>query len=447
LGFLEFAPDARPLASTPPGWRYTALGGSLIRERRWQNVGYFEVRHPDLADADVRARLAFTFCAVWQDALPSLFPGQAQRLAVLSPQAAGLPEPENDVDRFYRRLYPAWTGARAADEPVLQIYLFEDADHDLGVVRAQVQPEGLEITWAVLRDYLHWAQDQPPERLYQTYGGGELPGCLDYPGVRKLLESLIGPWASPVTTPGPGASTTLTPVAESAVIPAAPHHHPVISGMAAPAFCDFCAAPLGSSGVTLDDDERQRCYRCGQDAIDTLAAFRRLWDEVVEGMEGRYDLILPEAIRMRFAPAAEVARQARQHFQATSGSDQRTVGLLVPAWCDTPTLWLENGAPRLSVMEILVRELTHLWQADQPIRHPGCPVELLEGQALYTAIDYLTVHGGEPLAAWRRRQATGDDPERHSPAARGYRQIAPHCPADPQALFPHFRRLLENMAG
>ncbi len=450
LGFLEFAPEARPLASQPPEWSYTVLEGknAINRECHWQNVACFELRHPALENAEARARLAFTFCAVWQESLPSLFPGQAYRLAVISPQATALPEPENDDDRFYRRLYPIWRGDSAPDEPVIQVYLLEDTDHDLGVVRAQVQSEGVRVTWALLRDYLHWAQQQPAERLYQAYGAAALPDCLDYAGVEELLNALTGTWTrpatptSPVTTPGaallPPATPSLTTPAIATNAPSPPPLQRIITDIKPPAVCDFCAAPLGSGSVTLDGDHRQRCYHCDQEAIDTLGAFRRLWDEVVEGMEGRYECILPDIVQVRFASAADLAQQIGKPFQPTLDYDRRAVGLLVPAECDTPTLWLENGAPRLSVMEALVREQVHLWQAHLGIRCHPCPVELIEGQALYTVIDYLAVQGGEALAAYRHRQAeTGD-----SPAARGYRRIAPQCPVDPQKLFEHFRRLL-----
>ena len=450
LGYLEFAPDARPLACEPPAWSYIPFDPPLVRERSWQNVGEFVFRHPALADADARARLAFTLSAVWQDALPSLFPGQAHRLAVVSPQAATLPEPDHDHDHFFHRLYPTWAGEAASVEPVLRIYLLEDADRDLGVVRALVQPEGARVALALLRDYLAWAREQPPPRLYQTYGGEGLPEFMDYAGVETLLDSLAGGWARPATvrsvSPAPadpalpatqGTATALAPLSPAATsLVRAPQRETGLRLSETLAFCDFCAAPLGSGAVTLEGDGRHRCHRCSQDAIDTLATFRRLWDEVVEGMERRYDITLPAAVRVRFADAAAVAQRAGQCFQPPPFPGIRTVGVLAPAWCDIPTLWLENGAPRLSTMAALVQVLTYLWQARLGIKSKPCPVELLDGQALYATVDYLTVHGGEALAAYLRRQAeTGN-----TPAARGYRQLAPQCPVDPQRVFNQYFR-------
>lgn len=472
LGYLEFAPDARPLASEPPGWRYTPLPDGLDsspspapaegktltppappntrrlrRDRRWQNIACLELHHPALDTAEARARLAFTLCAVWQDSLPSLFPGQAHRLAVVSPQVAAGPAPAHDRDRFYRWLYPAWAGDCAPDEAVLQLYLLEDADHDLGVVRAQVQPEGLRVTLALLRDYLTWAQAQPALRLYQAYGAETLPEYLDYAGLEKLLEPLISHGVRPVTAPhvlDPSLRPSRPGSAAALVLPSASNAAlitPVPNGLSTAdrkplTLCDFCAAPLGSGGVTFESDGRQRCHRCSQDAIDTLAAFRRLWDEVVEGMERRYDITLPAAVQVQFTDAAEVARRTGRRFQPTPSLDLRTAGILTPTWCDSPTLWLENGAPRLSTVATLVQVLTHLWQAKLGVKLKPCPVELLDGQALYATVDYLTVHGGEALAAYLRRQAEDGD----TPAARGYRQLAPQCPADPQKVFNQYFR-------
>ena len=157
-------------------------------------------------------------------------------------------------------------------------------------------------------------------------------------------------------------------------------------------------------------------------------------------MERRYDIALPEAVQVRFVDAATVAQRARRGFQPAPTWEIRPVGILIPAWCDAPTLWLENGAPRLSTMATLVKELTHLWQASLGIKG-NCPLELLEGQSLYAMIDYLAVHGGESLAAYWRRWAENGD----SPAALGYQRVAPHCPADPQSLFhPYFTGLLRS---
>lgn len=205
-GYWELPEDRRPLAQGFPA--YAPLETPVDRPHTLQNVAHLRFRQPGLVgDADL-ATVAFTLCAVLQDCLESLFPPQSARLAVASPQSSHFDPDQDQITQFYRRLYPALDAGPAPADPVaansvvcLDVYLFEDADHDLGVVRALCDGRGSQVLLDLASDYLTWAATQPPERLYQAYGGSGLPACLDYPGTLALLDKLRQPGPRPVVAP------------------------------------------------------------------------------------------------------------------------------------------------------------------------------------------------------------------------------------------------------
>ncbi|MDS4029393.1 MAG: hypothetical protein RKO66_04905 [Candidatus Contendobacter sp.] len=205
-GYWELPEDRRPLARDFPV--YVALESPVDRPHRLQNVAHLRFRQPGLVGDAELATVAFTLCAVLQDCLESLFPPQSARLAVASPQSARFDPEQDEIARFYHRLYPALDPGPTPVDPVadesaqsLDLYLFEDADHDLGVVRAVCDGRGSQVWLDLAGDYLTWAATQPAEQLYQAYGGSGLPACLDYPGTLALLDKLRQSGPRPVVAP------------------------------------------------------------------------------------------------------------------------------------------------------------------------------------------------------------------------------------------------------
>lgn len=214
-GYWELPEDHRPLArGVPP---YVALEPALARPHRLQNVAHLWIRQPQLFGEAEPAVVALTLCAVLQDCLHSLFPAYSAFLAVVSPQSRPVDPADDEVTQFYHRLYPRLEGTRPAQESPLQaaspaesapasdahrdaldpadperldLYLFEDADHDLGVVRALCDGRGSQVWLDEAGDYLTWALTQPPESLYHAFGAPGLPACFDYPATLALLDKL-----------------------------------------------------------------------------------------------------------------------------------------------------------------------------------------------------------------------------------------------------------------
>jgi hypothetical protein len=176
------------------------------------------------------------------------------------------------------------------------------------------------------------------------------------------------------------------------------------------ALCDFCALPL--SGVAYDvlGDGRIRCVSCTSSAIQTVAEFRALYQRVLPTMETFFNIRMDMPIRVRTADARVIAKQRHAVYKPTAGFDARVVGF-ARIDKDGFTLYVENGAPRLSCMETTVHELTHIWQyrnwdLKQVKRTYQSNQDLVfEGMAMWASIQFLYLIG-ETAQARRKEENT-----------------------------------------
>lgn len=166
--------------------------------------------------------------------------------------------------------------------------------------------------------------------------------------------------------------------------------------------CDFCGIPLSEAEYDILSDGRERCTACRRTAIDTLAGFQSLYLETRTRMEEWFGLHIGAGIRVRMVNAAALARKSGRRFVPTAEMTRRAVGMAVKDR-DGYTLFIENGAPRIDAAGTIVHELTHIWQyqnwdtaslrsiwAGMPrARAEHCELEVYEGMAVWTEIQYL----------------------------------------------------------
>jgi hypothetical protein len=467
LGYLTLAESMRPLARGGAEYGYTPCEPPIARTYPYQSVTQLGIEGiaPLIQgddQADRRTRLAFTLCALLHDAMVSLFPDQQARIAVVSPQArpvmtaldpgpptgAGPREPgpsvptDGETARLLERLYPT-LAAESSDQPGpgqgdlndaalgrIDISIIEDSAFDLGVARALGEHGKLDHLLRLVRQYLHWALEQPPAGLYHSLGAPGLAPAFDYPTARALLDRLLPvaeePPTGPLDTGCAESGETLTETLTEALTETVP-------------VCDFCAAPLAATYDRLDDG-RCRCADCTAQAIDTTDEFRRVFREVVEQMEGDYGIALRRDLGVRFVNAERLAASVGEAFVPTPALDPRTVGLAVRNPDGSAEILLENGSPYLMTAATLAHELTHLWQFDRKVDLSQVPQETIEGQARFIEIDYLRRHGGRPLAEAIARAAR-DGADVYS---RGYRQVEAVCGGSDGRVFACFERQLRG---
>ncbi len=428
-GYLEIAEALRPFDEGEVEYNRLLisqrLSSSIQTQRRWRNVLEIRLSGGPLEgmDEESLARTAFTLSALLWESLFSLFPAQAGHLAVVSPMAARKDRDSlrNDLgpETLPILLYPDMDTTEESTGEGIDLYLVEDAETDLGVVRS-IKDDYDQFLEVVL-EYLDWAADQEPSRLYHSFGAANLPTCFDYESVRTLLTVLYPGKLAPRIAQTPPISVAETPEVEIEKE------------------CDFCAALLPGPRFDLSDG-RMQCPKCQTSAITRLEDFRHLLMEVRKKMSGRYCVRLPRAIDVKFETAQEIARSAGEAFTPTEQFDPRTVGLAIRNRETGHTeMLVENGAPRISTIATIAHELTHIWQY-QVVGNKDFDEELAEGQARYIEIDFLRANGGERLAERLERHALMDN----DIYARGWRYVRQTCNFDPGGVFRCFEEMLEN---
>lgn len=174
--------------------------------------------------------------------------------------------------------------------------------------------------------------------------------------------------------------------------------------------CDFCGVPL--SGVSYERlrDGRVRCNDCTSSAITTVEDFRELFYRILDMMEGFFNVSYHVAISVKMTDAKTVARGAGRVFRPTTEMSPRVVGYAQEK-NGRYTILIENGSPRVTSIDTMVHELTHIWQYltwnDKEIQRlygDGRNRDIVyEGMATWAAVQFL-YQMGETYYAQQQEQ-------------------------------------------
>lgn len=159
--------------------------------------------------------------------------------------------------------------------------------------------------------------------------------------------------------------------------------------------CDFCGKPLLGVEYDILEDGRERCLTCSRQTVKSQAELEELFASVRGSMCVKYGIHIKSPITVRMVSSAEIASRMDRTFTPTPGFDARAVGVAVNS-NGKYTIYLENGAPRLSLIETISHELTHIWQYENwndaviNARYgSGNNLVIYEGMAVWSAIQYL----------------------------------------------------------
>ena len=182
--------------------------------------------------------------------------------------------------------------------------------------------------------------------------------------------------------------------------------------------CDFCGLPL--SGVSYDrlNDGRVRCNDCSASAIANSEELKRIFYRILEMMEMFYGINFHAPINVRMADARTVAKGAGYVFRPSKGVAARVLGYAQKKG-GKYSLLIENGSPRLAAMNVMVHEMTHIWQylnwkdtqitAAYGMGKPACTAAardiVYEGMAMWSSIQYLYQIGETSFAMQQEAQA------------------------------------------
>jgi len=175
--------------------------------------------------------------------------------------------------------------------------------------------------------------------------------------------------------------------------------------------CDFCFGPIIGSDFDHLKDGRDRCSRCSRTVLSTHDQFVDEYEQVRRNMEAGFEIRLDAPKRVLMVNAREIQRKTRESFTPTSGVDPRVLGF-VEKTSSGQELWIENGSPRMSAVNTMAHELTHIWQnsnwnAGEIKKRYGKKnlLTVYEGMATWVQIQYLLLTRESDFAEWQHRYA------------------------------------------
>lgn len=397
--------------------RYVDLSRSdtsgAVVERAYPHTDVLRARLVRSDGAPVDEDVRFTLALLLGEMMPSYLPEAHQYLGVCLPAAAagatgdGLGEPDTGTERddsserafgvtgALDRLVPRLDGLPddEAHDPDghVTLYLVEDSPFEIGLVAALMRK--LDNVIDDLREYLEWWERNPDKATYLRFGGDRIPPSLRLDEALDFLRPFRG--TGPQHYDDVGDPGQRRGDVESGTFLDEGGNE-----------CSFCGRGFEPHALETFD-KRLRCKDCAAEAVDTMSELKALYRHARKTFEKRHGVTLPTRIEVRFTDAGEVLEGLGQPVGPTIRGANRYVGF-ARHHDGRYQIYLENGHARHNVQATIVHELAHIWQfANLPTVMDD--KELIEGHAVWVAIDYLHYLRYPHLESFRAHFLTRDD--------------------------------------
>ena len=306
--------------------------------------------------------------------LRSMFPSVADSIAVCSGQYG---EFSGQDAKEVLRSQPALRldEGQKEDDSSFRLFIIEDCATDLGVVSA-LMSAGDDILNTLFRPvylYLRWYFTARQNNNYLYCGLDHEPDCFDAPSLCKLAELLSD------------------------------DRHDIqfidIHAVTEYVVCDFCGRRYAKGDSLLElQDGRKMCKECRESLVSSdRKTLEQYIGRIRIFLESAYGVTIQETVEV----CAESAAKIINTLKHLSGVSRRGADLPLKSYIDDQwKIHIEDPIPAVNLIELLVRELTHLWQ----LRNlPELAAEHAEGLCALVSVQYLQFIGQDVLAATRTR--------------------------------------------
>ncbi len=358
-------------------------------------------------------RIASLAAAMLHELMRSVFPSVADSVAVcpVLPEGTDL-----DVPTAIRtRLPKAFCRGYSAEPGCVELLIIEDCPSDIGVISVLMSSGDhvLRTLFDPICKYLNWYSAAEEKSPYLYYGGDAEPACFDFAGLTKLANLLCDE----------NYEIQFVPIEEVALCDT----------------CDFCGKryPKGPD-VTALPDGRKMCREC---AAKLVGNHKRVLKEHLDRarifLESSYGISLDNDYEFCFESTVNIVNSLRQHPDFR----RRGADLPLKSYVDEKKkVHVEYELPSANLSELLVRELSHVWQ----IKHlPNLEEGLAEGLPALVGIQYLRFLGHDGLASARSTYYESNG----SLSGEGYRKLVRELLANPQYKNNPFLYLSEYSGG
>lgn len=168
--------------------------------------------------------------------------------------------------------------------------------------------------------------------------------------------------------------------------------------------CSYCGREISGVEFFRTPDGRTRCTTCSSTVVKAKAEIWAIYDRVVANLDNFFGATLNVPIGIEVLDERKLKRKIKCPISEVDDKSVLILGVAVNKKKDY-TVYLENGAPRISLIATFAHELTHIWQYTHWDNVPGfkkCPpgkrLLIYEGMAKWAEIQYLYLIGETEVA-------------------------------------------------
>lgn len=355
-------------------------------------------------------RIATLAAAMLGEILHAMFPSVADSIAVCP--VVGTPFADEESRLVLNKQYKVSCRGYQPAEQDIELLIIEDCADDLGVISALIS-SGNDVVYTLFEPiykYLAWYADAKEKSDYLYYGLDHEPACFDFDSLHKLAK----------------------------ILGSKDHKVEFVDMEDVVQFdgCDFCGKryPKGADILHLEDGRRM-CKSCAENLVgNNKKVLKAHLERARIFLESTYGIALEDDYEFCFESTVKIANALKNHPHLRRRGGDLPLQSYVD---DKKKVHIEYSLPSANLSELLVRELTHVWQ----LKHlPHLDEELAEGHLALVSVQYLRFLGLGTLAAARTTYFESSG----LPSGIGYRRLVSALLANPQFRNNPFQYLLHT---
>ena len=253
-------------------------------------------------------------------------------------------------------------------------------------------------------------------RYYLLYGDEKEPACLNTKGTIDFLES-IGVTGGELGKARRGKDLSAIYEILTREDDSAQH-------------CSYCGCPIQGAEYYQLKDGRLRCTSCTRTQVKTAEELKEVFERVKNNLLVFFGADMNVPVKVEMLDERKLKRKLKKGLDDPDNNSMLVLGVAVNKG-GAYTIYLENGAPRITVIATLVHEMTHIWQythwnEKEILSRYGARKRLFiyEGMAMWTEIQYLYLIG-ETGTAKRDEQETAGRKDEYGVGFNAYSQVYP----------------------
>ncbi len=280
------------------------------------------------------------------------------------------------------------------------LLIIEDSPTDLGVISVLMSAGDnvLHTLFNPIYEYLKWYSGSDEKSEYLYFGQGKEPECFDFSSLYKL-SGLLGDDKHDVRF------IDIATVTEYNV-------------------CDFCGKKYPKSDDFIElEDGRKMCAACAENLVgNNKKALKLHLERAKIFLESTYGIVLGDDYEFCFESTVKLTNMLKQNRSVL----RRGTDIPLTSFVDgKKKVFIEYSIPSVNLSELLVRELTHVWQ----LKHlPDLSDDLAEGHIALVAVQYLRFLNQNALAAVRTTYYESTE----NTSGAGYRKLVRELIAHPE---------------